>query len=465
MTVSTPQVRSEQRNGGLVGFVQRIPTASALTVLVGTLCVIGLVMVGSASSVASISLYGSPWAILARESIWMVLGVVVFVVVGRIEYSRWRKVAPLLLVVTFLMLIAVLVPGVGVSAMGSSRWIGIGQLQIQPSELMKLALALYGADLVVRRSEASKSYKTILGPLILITGFAGLLILLQPDMGTSVIVGCIAMGLLFGSGVPMRPVLKVIGSIVALAVVVAIISPYRRARLLSFINPGAHRSSSGYQVVQSVIGMGSGHITGVGLGSGREKWGYLPNAYTDFILSVIGEELGLIGALTVLVLLGALVWYGLRTAARAPDHYGSLLALTLVVWISAESIINIGAVVGVMPVTGIPLPFVSYGGSSLVIMMVAAGVLVYIARHEPGSHRELRARLVSEQRKSEPREWRKRRTGNGSHLVGGAPGMARLLQRHERSSSDGGSRSDSARRPRANRLDRSNRRVHRRRDG
>lgn len=409
MSISFPQVNSQRASGDLGGFTSRIPTAAAITVLVGILCVIGLVMVGSASSVASISVYGSPWAILLRELLWMVLGVVVFLIVGRVEYSRWRKVAPMLLVVTFVMLLAVLVPGVGVSAMGSSRWIGISQLRIQPSELMKLALALYGADLVTRRIEASKSYKTIVGPLLLITGFAGVLILLQPDMGTAVIVGCIALALLFGSGVAMRPVLKVLGSVVALAVVVGIVSPYRRARLLSFINPGAHKSSSGYQVVQSLIGMGSGHITGVGLGSGREKWGYLPNAYTDFILSVIGEELGLIGTLTVLVLLGALVCFGLRTAARAPDRFGSLLALTLVVWISAESIINIGAVIGIMPVTGIPLPFISYGGSSLVIMMAAVGILVNIARHEPGGHYDLRGgsrvgrSLAAGERSSRPR--------------------------------------------------------------
>jgi cell division protein FtsW len=201
-------------------------------------------------------------------------------------------------------------------------------------------------------------------------------------MGTALVVGAIAMGLLFASGVPLRPVVKVLGALVSLALLVAVFSPYRRARILSFLDPSAHAASSGYQVVQSLIGLGSGHVVGLGLGSGRLKWGYLPNAHTDFIFSVIGEELGLIGAVAVLAMLAALVWFGLRAAARAPDHFGGLLAVALVVWIAAETIINVGAVIGVMPVTGIPLPFISFGGSSLVITLLAAGILVNIARHE-----------------------------------------------------------------------------------
>jgi cell division protein FtsW len=353
-----------------------------LVTLVAVLCVFGVVMVGSASEVVSLDTYGSSYAILLRECLWLVVGVVAFVLVSRADYTRWRRWSGLVMVATIVLLLAVLVPGVGTNSGGSTRWLGFGPFLLQPSELMKLALALAGADLVARRERAGRPHRTIVGPLVLLTLFAAVLVLVQPDMGTAMVLGCIALALLFASGVPMRPIAKLVGGLGGLAVVAGLADPYRRARLLSFLNPGAHASGSGYQVVQSLIGLGSGHIFGVGLGNGREKWGYLPNAHTDFIFSVVGEELGLVGAACVLLLLFAFVWFGLRAAARAPDRFGGLLAVGLVAWIAAETLINVGAVVGLLPVTGIPLPFISYGGSSLVLTMVAAGILVSIARRE-----------------------------------------------------------------------------------
>ena len=368
-------------------------TSSVILVLVGLLCAIGLVMVGSASEVISISTYGTPWAIFIREAIWMVVGVLALVMASRFDYRKWRRLRLVLLVATFVLLLAVLVPGVGVHSGGSSRWIGFGQLRIQPSELMKLALAVFGADLIARREEQGASSRTIVGPLLLVTAAAAGLIVVQPDMGTALVLGCVTMALLFASGVPMAPIMKLLAALGVLALVVGLIDPYRRARLLSFLDPAAHSSGTGYQVVQSLIGLGSGHLYGLGLGAGRQKWGYLPNAHTDFIFSVVGEELGLIGALCVLFLLGAFAWFGLRAAARAGDRFGGLLAVALVAWISAETVINVGAVIGVLPVTGIPLPFISFGGSSLVITMAAAGILVNIARHERElpAHRDPRA--------------------------------------------------------------------------
>jgi cell division protein FtsW len=214
----------------------------------------------------------------------------------------------------------------------------------------------------------------------MVTGGACILILAQPDMGTAMVLGCIALALLFVSGVRLGPVMKVMAALVALALVVAVASPYRRARLLSFVDPSAHGSGSGYQVVQSLIGLGSGHLFGSGLGGGQQQWGFLPNAHTDFIFSVIGEQLGIAGAILVLCLLGTLMWLGIRTATHARDRFGGLLAVGLVAWIGAETLINVGAVVGVLPVTGIPLPFISFGGSSLVITMAAAGILINVAR-------------------------------------------------------------------------------------
>jgi len=368
--------------GSIRAAVVRLPTGSVLTVLVSLLCVVGLVMVGSASEEISIATYGTPWAIFLREVIWMALGIATLVVTVRLDYRRYRRWPTLLLGVTFVLLLAVLVPGIGVHSGGSSRWIGFGQLRLQPSELMKLALAVFGADLIARREEEHAGYRRIVGPLLLVTAAGGVLILAQPDMGTAMVLGCVAIALLFAAGVPMKPVLKVLVGLAVLALLVGIAEPYRRQRLLSFLNPGAHATGSGYQVVQSLIGLGSGHLFGLGLGNGREKWGLLPNAHTDFIFSVIGEELGLVGAVLVLALLGAFAWFGLRAATRAPDRFGGLLAVALVAWITAETVINVGAVIGLLPVTGIPLPFISFGGSSLVITMAAAGMLVNIARHE-----------------------------------------------------------------------------------
>jgi cell division protein FtsW len=264
--------------------------------------------------------------------------------------------------------------------MGSSRWVGFGQFRLQPSELMKLALTLFAADFITRRLDEDAADRRIIGPLLIVTGFACVLILAQPDMGTAMVLGVIALALLFVSGVRLGPVMKVLGVLVGLALIVAVASPYRRARLLSFMDPSAHSSGSGYQVMQSLIGLGSGHLVGSGIGGGQAQWGFLPNAQTDFIFSVIGEQLGIIGALFVLALLIGFMWLGIRAAVQSRDRFGALLSLGIVAWIGAETLINVGAVVGVLPVTGIPLPFISFGGSSLVITMVAAGILINVAR-------------------------------------------------------------------------------------
>jgi len=358
----------------------QLPVSTVLLVVVALLCVIGLVMVGSASSVVSISTYGSPWAIFIREAMWMAVGVAALGLALRFDYRKLRNLSPALLLVSFGLLFVVLVPGLGMHVQGSSRWVGFGQFRLQPSELMKLALALFAAHFITRRLDEDASDRRIIGPLLMVTGGACVLILAQPDMGTAMVLGCIALALLFVSGVRLGPVMKVMAALVALAVIVAVASPYRRARLLSFVDPSAHGSGSGYQVVQSLIGLGSGHLFGSGLGGGQQQWGFLPNAHTDFIFSVIGEELGIAGAILVLFLLGTLMWLGIRTATHAPDRFGGLLAVGLVAWIGAETIIYVGAVVGVLPVTGIPLPFISFGGSSLVITMAAAGILINVAR-------------------------------------------------------------------------------------
>ncbi len=362
--------------------VDRVSTRLAIVVVVAALCAIGMVMVLSASAYTSLVDYGSVWTIFERQVLWMVLGALAMLGASRVRYEWWRRTRVLLLVGTLALLVVVLVPGVGVVAGGSSRWIGLGLLRIQPSELMKLALAIFAADLLARRADRLREPSAAVVPVLLVLAVAGILVIKQPDLGTALVLAAIAFAVLYAGGVPLGPVLKALGGVGVIGLIVALAEPYRRERVLSFLNPFAHAQGSGYQVVQSLVGLGSGRLYGLGLGGGREEWGLLPNAHTDFIFSVIGEEGGLIGTLLVLGLFVALAWYGLRAASRAPDRFGALMAVATTCWIISQAIINIGAVIGLLPVTGIPLPFISFGGSSLVITMMAAGILVNVAGRE-----------------------------------------------------------------------------------
>jgi len=360
--------------------VAQTSSAAVLTGLVIATCCLGLLMVGSASPVISEATYGNAWSVMGNEVLFMSFGLVGFAFLARQDYHRLRRFGPPLLVIAFGLLLAVLV--VGRTVMGAKRWIGMSVLTVQPSEVAKLAIVLFCADLIARRQADGSPERRRNGPVALVALAAGALILIEPDMGTAAVVVVIALAMLFAAGMAWKPAAKwgmVLGVIVIAA---AVLSPYRRDRLLSFLNPGAHATTTGYQLVQSLIGIGSGHVTGEGLGAGSIKWGSLPNAHTDFIFSILGQELGLVGTLGTLVLFGAIIWVGLRTAVRASDPYGALLAVGVVTWIGLEAIINIASVIGFFPVTGIPLPLVSYGGTSLMTTLVACGILVAVARQE-----------------------------------------------------------------------------------
>ena len=361
----------------------RRPSGFTILLLLSvTLDVIGLVMVLSASSVEALARYGSSWVFFEKQLMWVALGAVVMAVTMRIDYHRWRQLSVPLLVGTTCLLLAVLVPHLGVSVSGSSRWLGFGSFRIQPSELVKMALVIYAADVLARRIERRGEVRGALRGVMLVFLFVAALIFKQPDMGTALVVSAIFFGMLFAAGMPRRTMAKLLGSAVVAAFVLGMAEPYRKARLLSFLHPWADRSSTGYQVVQSLVGLGSGGVSGVGLGASRAKWGFLPNAHTDFIFSIIGEELGLIGAVIVVVLFAAFAVAGLRAGKRAPDPFGALLAVGISVWITAQAVLNIGAVIGILPVTGVPLPLVSFGGSSLTIVMGAIGVLLNVAGQE-----------------------------------------------------------------------------------
>ncbi|MGH9209038.1 MAG: putative lipid II flippase FtsW, partial [Acidimicrobiales bacterium] len=321
--------------------------------LVIVLNVIGLVMVLSSSSVDAIREYGSAWVFFDHQLMWLAIGGAVFLLTARTDYRRWQRASGPLLVVTLFLLLAVLVPKIGVQVAGSSRWIGAGQFRLQPSELMKMAMVLFAAHVLARRVE-KYGWRDTIRPVVVVFVMAGALIMMQPDMGTTMILACISLGTLFAVGTPRRTVALLVGALVASGFILGFAQPYRRARLLSFMHPFAHASGSGYQVVQSLVGLGRGHLLGVGLGASRAKWGFLPNAHTDFIFSIIGEELGIIGSLLVVCLFVALAFLGMRVAARAPDRFGALLSVGITCWIIGQAIINIGATVGLLPVTGVP---------------------------------------------------------------------------------------------------------------
>ena len=351
-----------------------------ITVAVVALVLLGLIMILSASSVAAFATYGSSFMFFKRQLVWALLGIVAFIFFARLDYRRLSGLGYVLFVIVVGLLLAVLVPGVGVSVGGSSRWLSLGPVSFQPSEVAKLALILFAGDVFSRKQERSfDSFSHTAIPLIPALGCLALLVILQPDLGTTLVLGFIGIGMLFVAGAPLRYIAPIASAGAVLAAVAAVAEPYRRARILAFLNPWADPFNTGYQTIQSLIAMGSGGWFGVGLGASRQKWLYIPNAHTDFIYAILGEEMGLFGTVVVLGLFGFLGYMGIRVARKAPDRFGMLLASGIVVWVTLQALLNIGTVTAALPITGVPLPLVSFGGTSLLILLAAMGILVNIA--------------------------------------------------------------------------------------
>lgn len=344
------------------------------------LVTVGLLMVLSASSVSAYEDYGSSFLFFNRQAVYAIVGLAGLAMAARMHYSAWRRLALPLLGICFILLVMVLHPAAGTVAGGSARWLVVGPVTIQPSEIAKLAVVAFAAAVITRKWKRLDEPKQIALPLLPVVGGICFLIVIQPDLGTTVIVAGSVFLLLFVAGVRLRYLATgaLISSLLGLVLVMG--EGYRRARLLSFLHPWGDPQNGGYQIIQSLIALGSGGFSGVGLGTSRQKWGYVPNAHTDFIFSILGEELGLIGALAVLLLFGVLLYSAVRIAARAPDLFGRLLAAGIASWLGLQTIVNLGAVTGLLPVTGVPLPLVAYGGSSLVVSLTAVGILVNISR-------------------------------------------------------------------------------------
>ncbi len=367
------------------------PLASYYLVLVSTglLLAIGFVMVLSASSVRSYSTYGSSYTIAIKQGIFLAIGVLLMWVASRMPVKVWRLLAAPLLLAAIGLLVLVLVPGIGRDVDGARRWIPLaGGFNLQPSELAKLGLALWGADLLVRKKKLLRDWKHLLVPLVPVVGVIALLVMLEPDMGTTIVLMSILMALLWVVGTPFRVFGALLTLALTLGAVLAVAEPYRLRRFASVLDPCSvqNRLHEGYQACQGLQAMSSGGWFGLGLGASREKWaGGLPNPYTDFVYAIVGEELGLLGTLTVLVLFATLVFAGFRIAKRTKDPFARLAASAVTVWIAVQALVNMATVVGLVPITGIPLPLISFGGSALVQTLVALGMLVSFARAEPGA--------------------------------------------------------------------------------
>jgi cell division protein FtsW len=350
--------------------------------LTATLCLLafGAVMVFSASSARSLlNSGGSGFYYLERTVAFGAIGLVAMRIAAVRGVAAVKPLTPLLLVSSIFLLFAVLLPGVGTTVNGSQRWIGGGLVQFQPSELAKIALILYGAYLLSAEPRRARTLGG-LGPYLLIVGLSVLLIAKEPDLGTAIVVSFAVCCMLFLAGVRARTLAPVGAVIAVIALAMVAMHPYQEARLTGFLHPGSDSSGAGFQAKQATIAVGSGGIFGVGLGESVQKASYLPEAHTDMIAAVIGEELGLAGMFVLIGLFGMFGYAGLRAAHRARDRFSKLLAAGLTSLIMAQAALNLFAVLGLAPLTGVPLPFVSYGGTSLVLTLAAAGLILNVAR-------------------------------------------------------------------------------------
>jgi cell division protein FtsW len=395
--------------------------------MTATLCLLafGAVMVYSASSpLGALSRGGTGTGQFIRYLLFGAVGLVAMHVLARrgLEIFTPRLVTWLLMA-SFGLLLLVLLPGFGVVVNGARRWFSAGPIQFQPSELMKLALVLYVARYLAEHPKRMRSFRQAVAPIAVLVGPACLLIVVEPDLGTTIVVALTVAALLVAAGMPMRYVAALAGIVAVCVLLLAAAQPYERARLTSFLHPWADttKSGAGYQAVQGQIALGSGGLFGVGLGGSVQKIFYLPEAQTDFILAVIGEELGVLGIFGVICLYGLLAYAGLRTARRAADRYGKLLATGLTSLILCQGILNIFVVLGLAPLTGVPLPFVSYAPTNLCVLLAGVGLLLNIAR--PGTRLQVVRdsggdSAADRDRRRRDRRARRARAGGGRRAAG-----------------------------------------------
>ncbi|WP_084535256.1 putative lipid II flippase FtsW [Nocardia yamanashiensis] len=347
------------------------------------LTVLGLVMVLSASSVESYAGGGSAYSLFIQQAMFAVFGAVLFYIALRIPLRVMRRLSFPVFALSVVALVLVLIPGIGSEVQGSRRWFDFGLVSVQPSELVKITLVVWGSHLLASRQSEKAGYKEILMPLVPAGLLVCFLVVLEPNLSTTIALGIVLSSLLWFGGLPLRMFVTIAASGAVAAAILALSAGYRSDRMRAFFNPGEDPQGIGYQSRQALYSLADGGIWGRGLGQSRAKWSYLPNAHNDFIFAIIGEELGFLGCALVLGLFALFVYTGLRISTRSVDPFLRLLTASATTWITGQALINVGYVVGLLPVTGLQLPLVSAGGSSLAITLFMFGIIANAARHEP----------------------------------------------------------------------------------
>jgi cell division protein FtsW len=341
----------------------------------------GLVMVFSASYYKGLTDYGDSYYFFKRQLIWAVAGLFLFFVTANIPYTFYRRFVGTILLISILLLIAVLIPGVGVEVKGARRWIELGPMSFQPSELVKLSALIYTASIMTKKQPVMDSFKRAVLPPLIVLGLLCSLIVIEPHYSTTIIILSSCMVVIFCAGLRFRHFLFLASTGIPVLMWVMIMEPYRIKRLATLFNPWKNPTADGYQIIQSLYAIGPGGLTGSGLGNSIQKMAYLPEAHTDFIFAIVAEELGFIGGTLLITLFIALILRGIRISLRAPDQFGMLLGIGITSLIGIEALFNLGVVTAMLPVTGVPLPFISYGGSSLMLGMASLGILLNISRY------------------------------------------------------------------------------------
>jgi cell division protein FtsW len=351
-----------------------------LFTITAVLICVGIVMIYSASSIYAWERYRDGFFFLKRHVSFLGIGLLLAFLAMLIDYKTLKKISKPLVAVSLLLLVLVLIPGIGREVAGAKRWFRFKFLSFQPSELASLAVIIYAADFISRKEEDIKHFLKGFLPPVMVLGMTAALILIQPDLGTTVAIAAVIFIMLFVAGVRLRYLFSIFLAALPLLYILIFSVPYRRVRIMAFLNPWLDPKGSGFQVIQSQVALGSGGLFGVGLGHSRQKLFYLPAGHTDFIFSIIGEELGLLGTIGVIVLFLLFIREALKVIKNAPDRFGYFLSLGIVLLITLKAVINIGVSCALLPTKGLPLPFISYGGSSFVLDMIGVGILVNIAR-------------------------------------------------------------------------------------
>ncbi|MBH0195475.1 MAG: putative lipid II flippase FtsW [Nitrospira sp.] len=352
----------------------------SLLIITIVLALVGLVMVFSASAVVAGNRFQDPGYFLKRQLAWLAFGCLLLHLASHIDYVWWKRLSIPLLGLTVVLLVMVLIPSLGVSAKGARRWLRLGPISVQPAEIAKLVAVMYLAAYLAKKEDRLTGFMSGLAPALLVIGALGGLVLLEPDLGTVVVMGSVAIGLLFLGGARLSHLLSLGLCAVPAVLVLVLSSSYRRQRLMTFLAPWKDASDAGFQITQSFLAFGSGGLFGVGLGEGKQKLFFLPEAHTDFVLALVGEELGLIGTGVIILLFALFTIRGFQVAARARMPFGRYLGMGITLLIGVQALINACVVTGLVPTKGLTLPFVSYGGSSLVTCMFGVGILLNISR-------------------------------------------------------------------------------------